>query len=99
MKHLAVIETNITDASWCDDYVKNVTPMLVEYGGRYLTRSPNITLLEGSEKPQFSIVAEFPSKEAALNFYDSAAYAPYKTVRLRGSTSKFMLVAVENATE
>lgn len=98
MKHLAIIETNITNPSWIETYVKQVTPMLAGYGGRYLTRSSAIELLEGSAKPHFSVVAEFPSKEAALHFYHSEEYAPYKTARLNGSTSKFMLVAVENNT-
>ncbi len=96
MKTLAVIETNITDPSWIDEYTKNVTPMLLSVGGKYITRSSNIDLIEGVEKPQFSIIAEFPSKEIAMEFYNSEEYSPYKKSRLAGSISKFLLVSVEN---
>ncbi len=96
MKALAIIETNVADPSWIDEYTKQVTPMLLKYGGRYLTRTNSIDLIEGAEKPHFSVVAEFPSKEIALEFYNSQEYAPYKKSRLTGSSSKFLLVNVEN---
>ena len=66
MKYLGIVEANITDPSWVDNYLNNVTPMVSKYGGKYLTRSSNIELLEGCDKPQFSLVAQFPSKEHAL---------------------------------
>lgn len=99
MKALAVIETNLIDPSWIEEYTEKVTPMLARIGGKYITRSSNIELLEGTEKPQFSVIVEFPSKEIALAFYDSEEYAPYKKSRLAGSSSKFLLVSVENGAE
>lgn len=96
MKTLAVIETNVTDPSWIEEYTNKVTPMLLQFGGKYITRSSNIELVEGADKPQFSVVAEFPSKEIAIAFYNSEEYAPYKKARLSGSVSKFLLVSVEN---
>ena len=98
MKYLGIVETSITDPSWVEDYLINVTPMVSKFGGKYLTRSSNIELLEGNDKPQFSLVAEFPSKEDALKFYNSIEYAPYREARLKGSDTKFLLVAVENET-
>lgn len=99
MKVLAIIETNVTNPSWIENYTKNVTPMVLKYGGRYLTRTNNIDLIEGPEKPHFSVVAEFPSKEIALEFYNSQEYAPYKNSRLSGSSSRFLLVAMENGAD
>ena len=96
MKVLAVIETNVTDPSWIEEYTKHVTPMVLKCGGRYLTRTADVELVEGDEKPQFSVVAEFPSREIALEFYNSGEYEPYKKSRLAGSVCKFLLVSVEN---
>jgi uncharacterized protein (DUF1330 family) len=97
VKILAVIETNVINPSWIEDYTKNVTPIVLSYGGKYITRSSNIELVEGAEKPHFSVIAEFPSKERAIAFYNSAEYEPYRASRLAGSTSKFLLVTVENS--
>ncbi|HSC66537.1 MAG TPA: DUF1330 domain-containing protein [Cellvibrio sp.] len=96
MKAMAIIETNVIDPSWIEDYSKNVTPMLLRCGGKYLTMTSNVELLEGFDKPQFSVVVEFPSREVALEFYNSEEYAPYKRSRLAGSICKFLLVSVEN---
>ena len=97
MKHLFIVETNINNPSWIQDYLAKVTPLLSKYSGRYITRTSSVELLEGSEKPQYSLVAEFSTKDKALEFYNSEEYAPYKKARQSGSVSKFMLVPVENA--
>lgn len=98
MKYLIIVETNITDPSWVQDYLVNVTPIVLSHGGNYLTRSSNIELLEGNDKPQYSLVAEFPSKDSAMKFYNSDEYEPFKSSRKSGSKSKFLLVPIENGT-
>jgi hypothetical protein len=45
MKYYAVAEIDITDRSWVSAYVKNGTPMVERYGGRYLARTPRISSL------------------------------------------------------
>jgi len=98
LSYLFIVETNITDPAWINDYLLNVTPLVSLFGGKYLTRTSAIELLEGAGKPQFSLVAQFPSKEDALGFYNSEEYKPFKQARQSGSASKFLLVPVENAT-
>jgi len=98
MKYLIVAETTLTNPSWVEAYLLNVTPLLARFGGRYLTRSGNTELLEGESQAQYTLVAEFPSKANALAFYESDEYHPYKTARQRGSFGTFTLVPVENTT-
>ena len=98
MKYLIIVETNISNPSWVNEYLEKVTPLVISHGGNYLTRTSNIELLEGGDTPQFSLVAEFSSKDAALAFYNSEEYKPFKESRQSGSESKFLLVPVENGT-
>lgn len=98
MNYLIIVETNITNPNWVPEYLEKVTPMVNSHGGRYLTRTSSIELLEGDNMPQFSLVAEFPSKEAAIKFYHSEEYKPFKLARQNGSVSKFLLVPVEGGT-
>lgn len=98
MEYLMIVETDITDPSWVAEYLAKVTPLVISCGGCYITRSSNIELLEGPRKPQYSLVAKFPSKDAALKFYNSVEYAPFKEARQNGSLSRFLLVPLENAT-
>ena len=99
MKFLAIVESNVSDPSWIEEYTEQVTKMVTKVGGRYLTRTGNVEMLEGEDKPQFSIVVEFPSREAALELYNLEEYQPFKKARLAGAECKFMLVPMENGTE
>lgn len=95
MKHYITIEVNLIDPTWVPEYIEVVTPIVISYGGRYLTRSSQIDMLEGTDKPQFLLIAEFPSKDAALGFYNCEAYRPYKEKRLAGAQCSMKLVPAE----
>ena len=97
MKYYAVAELSITDPSWTRDYVAKVTPMVERYGGRYLARTNNVERLEGQrQNPHVFLMIEWPSKEAALAFYNSEEYRPFLKNRLAGSAGEFVLVAAED---
>lgn len=98
MEHLIIVETDITDPSWIQEYLEKVKPLVRSHGGSYITRSSGSELLECDRKPHYSLVAKFTSKDKALAFYNSEEYAPYKAVRKKASKSRFLLVPVENGT-
>lgn len=87
----------MTDAAWVPEYVANVTRLVESRGGRYLARTSAIEKLEGDrEPPQVFLIIEWPSKEAAEEFYESDDYRPFRASRERGSRSEFVLVAGED---
>ena len=99
MKYYAVAEIDVTDASWVREYISVVTPMVERYGGRYLARTANVELLEGDrEAAQTFLIIEWPSKEAAEDFYESDEYRPYRDRRQAGARNHFLLVAGEDFT-
>ena len=99
MKYYGLVELEIKDQSWVPDYVKNVTPMLERYGGRYLARTSKVEKVEGTGKPpQIVVLVEFPSKEAADRFYQSEEYRPYLQKRRAGGSNEFLLFAGEDMT-
>ena len=58
--------------------MENVTRLVEEYGGRFLARTTNVQHLEGERDiPQWILLIEFPSPEAAANWYTCAEYQPY----------------------
>jgi uncharacterized protein (DUF1330 family) len=97
MRYYSVAELAVTDPRWVRDYVANVTPPVERYGGRYLARTTTVERVEGERplKPVFLII-EWPSKEVAEAFYDSAEYRPYRERRLAGADNEFVLVAGED---
>ncbi|HEV8487578.1 MAG TPA: DUF1330 domain-containing protein [Blastocatellia bacterium] len=97
MKYYAVAEIDVIDRSWVLEYVKNVTGLVEAYGGRYLARTSQIEKLEGDRRiPQIFLIIEWPSRHAAIDFYESEEYRPYRQSRLQGSKNEFVLVAGED---
>lgn len=96
MKYYAIGEIEVTDQSWVPNYLKNVTRMVEEHGGRYLVRTSKIVQLEGERRSQVVVVIEWPSKEAAQSFYVSEEYRPYLKSRLAGARNHMLLVAGED---
>jgi uncharacterized protein (DUF1330 family) len=97
MKYYAVAERDIRDPAWIEDYVANVTGMVERRGGRYLSRTARIEKVEGDgPAPQVIVLIEWPSKEAADEFYASEEYRPYREARGRGARNDLLLVAGED---
>lgn len=97
-KYYAVAEIDIVDAGWIPDYVQEVTRLVEQHGGRYLARTADIEKVEGERKaPGIFLIIEWPSRNAAMTFYESDAYRPYRESRWRGAQSEFALVTGEDA--
>ena len=100
MKYYSVGEVEITDQSWVPAYVQNVTKLVERRGGRYLARTSKIEKLEGErEVPRIFLIIEWVSKDAAMAFYESDEYRPYRLSRTKGSRNEFLLVPGEDMTK
>jgi uncharacterized protein (DUF1330 family) len=100
MKYYSVAEIEITDRRWVQAYVKNVTGLVEQRGGRYLARTSRIEKLEGERKaPQIFLIIEWPSEDVAKAFYECDEYRPYRQSRLEGARNEFLLVAGEDMTK
>ena len=47
MSVFLIAEIKVTDDSWVADYAAKVHPIVEKHGGKYLSRSGNVTVLEG----------------------------------------------------
>ena len=88
-----IAHVKITDDSWVPDYAAAVHDIAAQYGGRYLSRSGNIETLEG-EPFDTTLIAliQFPDRDSAMAFAQSAEYAPHGEARQAGSVSRFCLI-------
>jgi uncharacterized protein (DUF1330 family) len=99
VKYYMIGEVEMTDQSWVPDYVQNVTGMVERWGGRYLARTPKAEKVEGERAARgIMVIVEWPSREAAMAFYESEEYRPYRQKRLAGAKNEFLLVAGEDVT-
>jgi len=97
MKYYTVAEIDINDPTWVRSYAETVTTMVERHGGRYLARTSNFEKIEGDRpRPQVFLLIEWPTREAAMTFYESEEYAPFRRSRIKGAKSEMSLVAGED---
>ena len=93
MSVFLIAEIKVTDDGWIPDYAANVHKLVEKHGGKYLSRSGNISTVEGAENDATLIaILEFPSQEALSNFASDPEYAPYGEARQAGSVSNFRVI-------
>lgn len=90
MTHFLIAQVKVNDDSWIPEYAAKVHDIVHEHGGKYLTRSANLTAVEG-DKPDADMVAilQFPTMEALQGFVNDPAYAPFAKSRQAGTNSVF----------
>ena len=88
-----IADVKVTDDSWVPDYAAKVHEIVHKHGGKYLSRSGNITTIEG-EGLDTTLIAliQFPSMEAAQAFAGDPEYAPYAEARQKGSVSRLYVI-------
>lgn len=83
----------ITDDKWVPEYAARVHEIAAKHGGKYLSRSGNIEVLEGgSDELTLIALIQFPDKEAAKAFANDPEYAPFGKARKAGSKSTLLLI-------
>ncbi|MDH3748343.1 MAG: DUF1330 domain-containing protein [Gammaproteobacteria bacterium] len=98
MSHYLVAQVKVNDDSWIPDYAEHVHDIVHRHGGKYLSRSGNITTLEGEESTANLVaIIEFPTAEALHAFVSDPDYAPYAQARQAGTDSHFIAIDASDA--
>ena len=64
-----IVDTMVNDEEAYEDYKIRAKPIVESYGGEYIVRGGNTTVLENEIwTPTRLVVVRFPSREAAENF-------------------------------
>lgn len=88
-----VVDCTVTDPVKYEDYKKLAQEAIAKHGGKYLARGGQTAKLEGEWQPNRIVILEFPSLEAARNFYTSVEYTAAR--RARAGAAKMEIIAVE----
>jgi len=76
------------------DYQTAVAPLIERFGGEYVLVGGDLKLLEGAfPEGGGAVVSHWPSREAALRFWNSPDYAAVR--QLREGTGTFQVVLVD----
>ena len=91
-KAYIVNEIQVTDAAKYKEYADQVPPTLAPFGGTFMIRGGNPAVLSGAPIAGRIVVVEFPNREKALAWHESAAYQKILPIRNASSTSRVYVV-------
>jgi len=85
-------DVTVTDKDRYRDYSAHTESTLTPYGGRFVVRGGPSEVLEGTWQPGRLVLIEFPSAQAARDWYASDAYQAILPIRHEASTGSLVLV-------
>lgn len=83
---------DVHDAERYKDYIAAATPAYERFGARFLVRGGDIGASEGTPR-QRNVVIEFPTYQAAIDCYNSEAYAKARAIRQSMSEGEVIVIA------
>ena len=81
MAAYVIYQGEVLDAKRYDGYKTKAAASILAAGGRYLVRGGDIEVLEGEASAGRTVVLEFPSMQAALDWYRSDEYTEIRKIR------------------
>ena len=92
MSGFAIFNIYIKRPKEYEEQVKKVKPIAERYGGEYIIRGGESTIVEGSWAYPRTVVIKFPSYEKAVEWYNSEEYKPIKQIRLDNSVANGIII-------
>ncbi|MDP6822001.1 MAG: DUF1330 domain-containing protein [Dehalococcoidia bacterium] len=87
-----IADIEIKDEAAYREYQALVPATIEMYGGKYLVRGGEATVVEGDWATNRVVVLEFPDAETAQRWATSPEYAPVAEIRHRAANSKAIIV-------
>ena len=97
MAAYVIYEGEVTDPEQYERYKARAAETIAAAGGRYIVRGGDIEVLEGDAPRGRTVVCEFPSMQAALDWYHGDAYREAR--RLREGAARACMYVVEGYAE
>lgn len=92
MSGYAIFNIKVNNAENYKEYVEKVKPTAEKFGGEYVVRGGDSTVVEGSWQYPRTVVIKFPSYDKAMEWYNSVEYKPIKQIRLDNAESNGMII-------
>ena len=92
MSGFAIFNIEVKKPEEYKEYVEKVRPIAEKFGGEYIVRGGETTIVEGNWTFPRTVVIKFPSYEKALDWYNSQEYKPIKQIRLDNSVANGVII-------
>lgn len=92
MAAYVIYQGEVLDAKRYDEYKTKGAASVLAAGGRYLVRGGDVEVLEGEAPAGRTVVLEFPSMQAALDWYRSDEYTEIRKIREGAARARMYVV-------
>jgi uncharacterized protein (DUF1330 family) len=92
MPAFVIVEIKVHNPEEYEEYKKLSLPSLAPFSGKFIARDGRVVTLEGDWHPERLVILEFPSREKALEWWNSDIYAGAKAIRQRTASTKMIVV-------
>ena len=92
MPAYVVAEVNITNPEGYKEYTAVVPATIAKFGGKFLARGGKCTSLEGEWPECRRVIIEFPTAQAARDWFNSPDYEKPKALRKANSSGRLLLI-------
>jgi len=97
MTYFAYGDITLKHSNWVRAYLRDINAFIEKHGRRVLSRTIKMEKVEGDRPlPTNVILVEFPSRSAALDFFNDPACQPLRQLRIDGAVSEFTLFPAED---
>ena len=93
MTAYVIVDIEVTDPDLYEAYKKLAPAAVASYGGKYLARGGETSVLEGESLPHRLVILEFPSTDQAHAWWNSPEYAAAKEMRQRSARTSMVVIA------
>jgi uncharacterized protein (DUF1330 family) len=87
-----IYQGEVLDAKRYDEYKTKGAASILAAGGRYLVRGGDVEVLEGEAPAGRTVVLEFPSMQAAVDWYRSDEYTEIRKIREGAARARMYVV-------
>jgi uncharacterized protein (DUF1330 family) len=87
-----IYQGEVIDAERYDEYKTKAAASIVAAGGRYLVRGGDVEVLEGDAPAGRTVVLEFPTMRAALDWYRGEEYTAIRKIREDAARARMYVV-------
>jgi uncharacterized protein (DUF1330 family) len=87
-----VYQGEVTDPQRYEEYKTRAAESIAAAGGRYLARGGNVEVLEGEPPAGRTVLIEFPTMRAALDWYRGDEYTEARKLRAGAARARMYVV-------
>ena len=92
MAAYVIYQGEVLDPVRYEEYKVRGAASITAYGGRYVVRGGEFDVLEGEPPAGRTVVVEFPSRQAALDWYHGPEYTAARALREGAARARMYVI-------